>query len=437
MTCRRWIPCAILWHRTRQWLVYSHFRLLFAGFYPVEFRDFFLGDLYCSLTYATCNIELFFCLYAHQWNQPPQCNSSHSRLLGFFYALPAIWRALQCIRRYRDTKNVFPHLVNCGKYGMTIMQAVTLSLYRIEGTITHLVLFIIFSALTGVYTSIWDLFMDFSLLQPDAREPFLRDILGLKRRWPYYAIMIVDPLLRFTWIFYAIFTYDREHSTFVSFLVAFGEVTRRGMWTLFRVENEHCSNVAQYKASRDLPLPYRLEHEPLMEHPGGPGEDDEESAETAVATASSVGVDAAGASARLREGNSSSAARAAAARTSASAAERGEGGPGSHPHVHTARPQAELYRTRSIRGLIALAHTQDFEKKRRPPPAERSTGVGGVGGDASADEAKSDDDEDDDDDDLEEEEDDEDETSSMVEDRMEVRHAESLVRGDRSVHGDG
>lgn len=28
------------------------FRLLLAGIYPVEFRDFFLGDMYCSLTYA-------------------------------------------------------------------------------------------------------------------------------------------------------------------------------------------------------------------------------------------------------------------------------------------------------------------------------------------------------------------------------------------------
>jgi xenotropic and polytropic retrovirus receptor 1 len=27
--------------------------LLLAGLYPVEFRDFFLGDMYCSLTYFT------------------------------------------------------------------------------------------------------------------------------------------------------------------------------------------------------------------------------------------------------------------------------------------------------------------------------------------------------------------------------------------------
>ena len=29
----------------------SKWRLLLAGLYPVEFRDFFLGDMYCSLTY--------------------------------------------------------------------------------------------------------------------------------------------------------------------------------------------------------------------------------------------------------------------------------------------------------------------------------------------------------------------------------------------------
>lgn len=31
----------------------NQWRLLLAGLYPVEFRDFFLGDIYCSLTYAT------------------------------------------------------------------------------------------------------------------------------------------------------------------------------------------------------------------------------------------------------------------------------------------------------------------------------------------------------------------------------------------------
>lgn len=48
------LPAPIIAHRSRKWFVYSHWRLLLAGLYPVEFRDFFLGDMYCSLTYAVC-----------------------------------------------------------------------------------------------------------------------------------------------------------------------------------------------------------------------------------------------------------------------------------------------------------------------------------------------------------------------------------------------
>ncbi|KAJ4306438.1 Xenotropic and polytropic retrovirus receptor 1 [Collariella sp. IMI 366227] len=233
------LPAPILHHRARRWFLYSHYRLLLSGLYP--------------------NIELFFCLYANSWDDPEQCNSSHSRFLGFLAALPPIWRALQCIRRYHDTRNVFPHLVNCGKYTMTILTAVFLSLYRIGDGTTNLSLFIAFATINAVYCSVWDLFMDFSLLQANARQKLLRDITALRPVWIYYLIMVVDPLLRFIWIFYAIFTHNTQHSTIVSFMVAFAEVLRRGMWTLLRVENEHCANVAQYKASRDTPFPYHLE----------------------------------------------------------------------------------------------------------------------------------------------------------------------------------
>ncbi|KAI1113713.1 EXS family-domain-containing protein [Nemania sp. NC0429] len=386
-------PAPILWHRSRQWLAYSHLRLFLAGLYPVEFRDFFLGDIYCSLTYATANVELFFCLYARRWDNPPMCNSSHSRLLGFFSTLPAIWRALQCIRRYYDTGNVFPHIVNCGKYIMTILSYVALSLYRIEDTHTNLVLFITFSTVNGIYTSVWDLFMDFSLLQPDARHPFLRDILGLKHRWMYYAIMVIDPILRFGWIFYAIFTHDIQHSTITSFLVSLSEVVRRGMWALLRVENEHCSNVAQYKASRDIPLPYDLPSEPLIDRTGT----DELLEVTGQAEPNMEVGHVSGQDQRRPEGPPSA----------YSPARVEEGG-------LRRRRRSVIPRTKSIRSIIADAHKQDFEKKRRPPVE-----VDDSQRDESADELHSEDDEDDD-------------TRSMAEERLELRHAETSVQGESS-----
>lgn len=212
--------------------------------------------------------------------------------------------------------------------------------------------------------------MDFSLLQPVNNNNFLlRDILGLKKKWPYYTAMVVDPILRFAWIFYAIFTHDTQHNTIVSFLVAFGEVTRRGMWTIFRVENEHCGNVAQYKASRDVPLPYKLEGE---ESSSGSGADDGLLGEpTTPGKGRSSGVDAerSPAAARLNS--------LARAGSRVSAAEEGRAGDsiaGDVPGGATLRRR--LTRADTIVGALsrhlAEAHKQDFEKRRKPPvsPAE-------------------------------------------------------------------
>ncbi|KAF4449834.1 hypothetical protein F53441_7029 [Fusarium austroafricanum] len=361
-------PAPAIFYKSRRWFAYSHWRLLLAGLYPVEFRDFFLGDIYCSLTYATANIELFFCLYANYWQNPVQCNSSHSRVLGFMIALPPIWRFLQCLRRYKDTRNVFPHLVNGGKYTATIVAAVMLSLYRIHDSRSHLALFITFSTINSVYCSFWDLFMDFSLLQPGSRHWCLRDILALKRRWLYYFIMVVDPILRFNWIFYAIFTHNTQHSTIVSFMVAFMEVTRRGMWTLFRVENEHCANVSQYKASRDVPLPYSIE--PLIARA---------SMDTVAPQQPEDAPGIASLEAPSRQGTAESTA-VSIGQAEEGISRRRTGG--------TVPPPPK----RTLSRMLAEAHRQDFEKKRRPleqTDEDRAAELGQSDDEDDADEAVS------------------------------------------------
>lgn len=182
---------------------------------------------------------------------------------------------------------------------------------------------------------IWDLFMDFSLLQPGSRHWALRDILALKSRWLYYFIMVVDPILRFAWIFYAIFTHNKQHSTIVSFMVAFMEVSRRGMWALFRVENEHCANVSQYKASRDVPLPYHIE--PLINR---------------------ASIDT------LPPSRQGTAISSAAGRPSTATA-TGVGSPCVEEGM-TRRRTDTMASRRNFSRILAEAHKQDFEKKRRP-----------------------------------------------------------------------
>ena len=70
--------------------------------------------------------------------------------------------------------------------------------------------------------------------------------------------MVIDPILRFNWVFYARYPVELQQSALLSFFVNFSEILRRGIWTVLRVENEHCTNVGRFRASRDVPLPYSV-----------------------------------------------------------------------------------------------------------------------------------------------------------------------------------
>jgi hypothetical protein len=131
-------------------------------------------------------------------------------------------------------------------------------MYRIDRHTRFQAAFITFGLLNAVYVSVWDLIMDWSLGNPYAKHKLLREVLAFRRVWIYYVAMVLDVIIRFNWIFYAIFVHDLQHSAALSFVISLSEVLRRGMWSIFRVENEHCTNVLLFRASRDVPLPYDL-----------------------------------------------------------------------------------------------------------------------------------------------------------------------------------
>ncbi|KAK9451922.1 EXS family-domain-containing protein [Limtongia smithiae] len=339
-------PIPVFHWRAREWLIIALWRLLLSGLYPVEFRDFFLGDIFCSLTYSVSNIDLFFCLYARNWRQDSRCGSSYSRTIGFLNALPPVWRFLQCIRRYADTKNWFPHLANAGKYSLTITTAVVLSVWRINRIDTNRDVYIAFATFNTIYSTFWDLFMDWSLVQTNCVHPLLRDELGFRRPIYYYAAMIIDPLLRLNWIFYVIFPIQVQQSAVTSFLIALSEIVRRFIWIFFRMENEHCSNVGRFQASRNLPLPYEFDSDQEIGH---------EMAEIDVRTPLMA----------AEEGRSTG--------VSGDNGESAQGSNGMPPGT----PSISLRRRRSlatmtpklvanaVSNVIRDAHAQDFERRRR------------------------------------------------------------------------
>lgn len=271
MLCIFLWPGNQLYARSRKWLQIALWRLLLSGFYPVEFRDFFLGDILCSLTYTMGNISFFFCLYATNWNglydggPSPHlndvCGSAKSRLMGFFSTLPTIFRFLQCLRRFMDTGDWFPHLANMLKYTISTIYYALLSAYRIDRIRRNRIVFIIFGGLNSIYSCTWDIFMDWSLLQSGSKNKYLRNNLFYKRPVYYYFAMVADVLLRFLWVFYACFNNQIEQLAVTSFCIAFAEIFRRFIWIFFRLENEHATNTILFRASKDSPLPYPVSSE--------------------------------------------------------------------------------------------------------------------------------------------------------------------------------
>lgn len=252
---------------SRKWLQVALWRLFLSGFYPVEFRDFFPGDILCSLTYAMGNLSFFFCLYAYHWKgllgegsgpAATNCGSSSSKAMGFLSTLPSIWRFLQCMRRYMDTGDWFPHLANMLKYGVSSLYYCLLSVYRIHRKPQDRIAFIVVASVNSIYCAAWDIVMDWSLLQSGSKHPYLRDNLFYKKPIYYYFAIVADIILRFQWVFYAFFSNQIQQSAITSFFIALAEVFRRFIWICFRMENEHCTNVILFRASKDSPLPYSI-----------------------------------------------------------------------------------------------------------------------------------------------------------------------------------
>lgn len=116
------------------------------------------------------------------------------------------------------------------------------------------------------------------------------------------------------------------------------------MWSIFRVENEHCTNVHRFRASRDIPLPYALstptdavsmyeetydpssQQDPILEGP-----------ETGTATGTDVDLERVATSDTVRR-----------------------------------RRQQQQQPPQMVRGMsrvgaiMATAHAQDFERKKKP-----------------------------------------------------------------------
>ncbi|KAI8391360.1 EXS family-domain-containing protein, partial [Radiomyces spectabilis] len=205
-------------------------RIVLSYCYPVEFRDFFIADELNSLSYSFWTLGYFFCAYWRHWTDL----GITMLITPFVASLPPWWRLLQCIRRYQDSRQKV-HLVNGVKYTTSILATMITGFRRSYPSGIMDVAWVLSSILNSSYTSIWDIKMDWGLLQPNSQHFLLRDELVFAS-WTYYAAIPINIMLRFAWTINAAGL--RLDGQLLAFISAALEAGRRLQWNFFRLENE-------------------------------------------------------------------------------------------------------------------------------------------------------------------------------------------------------
>uniref|UniRef100_A0A3B5A225 Xenotropic and polytropic retrovirus receptor 1 n=1 Tax=Stegastes partitus TaxID=144197 RepID=A0A3B5A225_9TELE len=277
-------PFKTCYYKSRFWLLKLLFRVVTAPFHRVGFADFWLADQLNSLGVVLMDLEYMICFYSFEldWKKhdglisKDVCNTYSYGVRAVIKCLPAWFRFVQCLRRYRDTKRAFPHLVNAGKYSTSFFVVTFSALYSThKGRLTRhskifFYLYIGCLVVSSCYTLVWDLKMDWGLFDRNAGEnTFLREEIVYPHKAYYYSAIVEDVLLRFAWVLtISLTTLTDFHgiSDILATILAPLEVFRRFVWNFFRLENEHLNNCGEFRAVRDISVaPLNADDQTLLE----------------------------------------------------------------------------------------------------------------------------------------------------------------------------
>jgi len=262
-------PTRTFHHESRFWLIKKLGRVSVAPFAYVFFADFWLGDQLNTLVYALKDLEYTFCFYTFDnidWNTAvsdinSRCMVKTRLAPSIVGCLPAWFRFAQCIRRYKDTREMFPHLANAFKYSTTFFVVIfTLLLHNYEDQYPskygnpYFYMVIGARLLSSCFVLWWDLRMDWGVFDKSATDyKFLREEIVYSNPLYYYLAIVEDVILRFNWGVRLLLTeYGILSDAYIATALGPLEVFRRFIWNYFRLENEHINNCGKFRAVRDI-----------------------------------------------------------------------------------------------------------------------------------------------------------------------------------------
>eukprot|EP00004_Rigifila_ramosa_P022800 TRINITY_DN6298_c0_g1_i1.p1 TRINITY_DN6298_c0_g1~~TRINITY_DN6298_c0_g1_i1.p1 ORF type:complete len:651 (+),score=155.40 TRINITY_DN6298_c0_g1_i1:106-1953(+) len=250
----------------RVFMLVTLLRVLAAPFKSVHFKDLWLADQLGSLVTFLQDTHFLICFYV----SGESCTSVKSGIRPFLAALPAWLRLMQCLRRYYDLRtNV--HLLNGAKYTAAIFVVIFSSMASAEQEndgakwTTMDTLWAISAVVATVFSCWWDIVKDWGLFTPNSNNKYLRNKL-LFPKSVYYVAVVLNVWLRFMWVITLtnsnnLVSYLFDSPLAWATIAALFEISRRSMWNIFRLENEHLYNCDNFRAIREIPLPQPMAKE--------------------------------------------------------------------------------------------------------------------------------------------------------------------------------
>uniref|UniRef100_A0A034W936 Xenotropic and polytropic retrovirus receptor 1 n=1 Tax=Bactrocera dorsalis TaxID=27457 RepID=A0A034W936_BACDO len=260
-------PTKTFHHEARYWAVRVLSRVVMAPFFFVTFADFWLADQLNSIVPAFLDIPFIICFFGENpsWHKTgygsSTCVRDISMVRPIVAILPAYWRFAQCIRRYRDTREAFPHLVNAAKYATSFFVVIFSYKFQItsDGYFTSkdnpwFYCWIVAAIVSSCYAYTWDIKMDWGLFDAKAGDNrFLREEIVYSSTWFYYFGIVEDLVLRFGWtVSMSLIEAGYMEGDVMMTILSPLEVFRRFIWNYFRLENEHLNNCGKFRAVRDI-----------------------------------------------------------------------------------------------------------------------------------------------------------------------------------------
>ncbi|KZV43406.1 EXS family protein isoform 1 [Dorcoceras hygrometricum] len=271
-------PFNIIYGSSRFFFIRCTWRCICAPFYKVMFADFFLADqltsqavivFYAFQIQALRSLQFYVCYYGWGDYKRRSNQCSQSKLYGIFYIVVAIipfWsRFLQCLRRMFEEKDLMQG-VNGLKYLSTVAALVIRTIYDSKRGTIWKIMAASSSGVTTIFSTYWDIVMDWGLLRKNSRNPWLRDKLLVESRAVYFVAIVVNILLRLVWM-QLVLGFDEApfiHRRAMVALVACLEILRRGVWNFFRLENEHFDNFKKYRAFKSSRFPFHHQDENFL-----------------------------------------------------------------------------------------------------------------------------------------------------------------------------